>query len=215
MCFSATASFAAGSGLGAIGIASWQVAPERQRLIGAIPLLFGVQQVFEGFQWLALNAGVNTELPGYAFLFFAILLWPVYIPMTVFALDEKRKAIMRWLVLLGLALTLVMLAALALEPLGIHVLNRSLHYQLDVPIGGVAVAVYFVVVCGALLFSSKPAFRWFGVVLLLAAAGAATFFLTTFISVWCFFSALLSSLIFFYLKCQQDLRRPNMAEPVP
>lgn len=59
MCFSATASFAAGIGLTGIGLATLSLAPTwRERPFAAIPLLFGLQQLIEGgAPWLALAAG--------------------------------------------------------------------------------------------------------------------------------------------------------------
>ena len=53
MCFSASASFAAGTALVAVGAVTLSKAGHRAELgYAAIPLLFGVQQLIEGVIWL-------------------------------------------------------------------------------------------------------------------------------------------------------------------
>jgi len=53
MCFSATASFVAGTSLSAIGVATIRKAERRSELpFAMIPLLFGIQQLVEGIIWL-------------------------------------------------------------------------------------------------------------------------------------------------------------------
>ena len=56
MCFSATASFTAGSVLSAVGIATIMKAERKSEVpFAMIPLLFGVQQFIEGVVWLTLR----------------------------------------------------------------------------------------------------------------------------------------------------------------
>lgn len=53
MCFSATASFAAGAGLLVVGAITLRQARRRAEMpFAAIPLLFGIQQLIEGALWL-------------------------------------------------------------------------------------------------------------------------------------------------------------------
>jgi len=92
MCFSASASFIAGGGLTALGSASLPIAKKRKKLLAALPLLFGIQQISEGFQWQSLNAGTTSPAAGYFFLFFASIVFPIYIPLSVFILDKKEEA---------------------------------------------------------------------------------------------------------------------------
>ena len=68
MCFSAPASFIASGGLVAIGGVSLVAANKEDKILAAIPFLFGVQQFFEGIQWLYLNSGSSSLLAGYGFL---------------------------------------------------------------------------------------------------------------------------------------------------
>jgi hypothetical protein len=89
---------------------------------------------------------------------------------------------------------------LFLEPLAVHALRRSVHYDVDVPFVQLAIGLYLLIVCGALLISTKREVRWFGIAVLLAAFAAAAFYVNTFASVWCFFAAILSSLVYFHIK---------------
>ena len=201
MCFSASASFIASGGLAAVGGAALHIAKGRhQKLIAAIPLLFAIQQGLEGWQWIALNNGSMNMFAGYLFLFFALLFWPMYVPMSIFVLDKKQRDVLGIFVGIGIALALFFSVILIREPLVIQACNHSIVYLLHIPLNYAVTLLYYFTVCGALFFSSKREFHWFSVVVFLSAAIAAYFFLDAFISVSCFFEALLSSLIYFYLK---------------
>ena len=53
MCFSASASFIAGTSLSAVGVAALRNTKARsEQPLAAIPLLFGIQQLAEGVIWL-------------------------------------------------------------------------------------------------------------------------------------------------------------------
>ena len=75
MCFSATASFSAAAILVPAGIYCFKKSTSLEKpywLIALLPLIFGIQQLFEGFVWLALEpgGGGQTRLPAMGFLFF-------------------------------------------------------------------------------------------------------------------------------------------------
>jgi hypothetical protein len=56
MCFSPGASFTLGAALLVTGAASLkEVKRPRQVLLAGIPVLFGIQQIIEGFMWLSLT----------------------------------------------------------------------------------------------------------------------------------------------------------------
>ena len=94
MCFSAGASFVASGGLAIVGVASLKVAKKEERIIALIPLAFALQQAIEGVQWLSLQSGCPSLPLGYGFLFFAFIFWPVYVPLTVYLLDKKKRKIL-------------------------------------------------------------------------------------------------------------------------
>ena len=96
MCFSATASFAASGVLGCIGALAYnQVRHKRQYLFALIPSLFAVQQAAEGVVWLSFTHSAfepwrTTAM--YTFLFFALIIWPVWVPLSALCLDGARRS---------------------------------------------------------------------------------------------------------------------------
>ncbi len=130
--------------------------------------------------------------------FFALLVWPIYIPFAVFQLDDARRSILKWFVLCGVALSMYFLWILFSTPLSIEVVNKSIVYHLDFSfsIFGTAL-VYVSVICMPMLVSSQSTIRLFGILTFFSVFFTGIFFLTAFVSVWCFFAAILSSFIFF------------------
>ncbi|MEK7121399.1 MAG: DUF6629 family protein, partial [Patescibacteria group bacterium] len=86
MCFSATASFVAGSALSVVGVVTIAKAKRKAQIpFAMIPLLFGIQQIAEGFIWLSFRFNtlwLNTTMT-YVYSLFSHVLWPVFIPFTV------------------------------------------------------------------------------------------------------------------------------------
>lgn len=96
MCFSATASFTAGAVLSTIGVVSIKKAKRpAEILFASIPLLFALQQISEGFLWLALTnpeyaymENVSTHI----FIAFAQVVWPFWIPFSIFIFTNSKKS---------------------------------------------------------------------------------------------------------------------------
>lgn len=199
MCFSAPASFAASIGLISISGTELRIAKKDNRILAAIPFLFGIQQFFEGIQWLSLESEVLSNLASYGFLSFALLIWPVYIPFAVYTLDKERRSLMKIFTALGATLAAFFLFILLTQDISALLADKGIHYKIYIPFVEVITALYVFIVCGAPIFSSKAAFRWFGLIALIAGITSATFFYTAFVSVWCFLAAIISLLIYIYL----------------
>jgi len=203
MCFSAPASFVASGVLAGIGGASMKIAKGRDRFVAAIPFIFGIQQALEGIVWLLPEGNIWRLGAAYGFLFFAFLFWPVYIPLVFRSLESNvhRKKAMLVFVAVGLFVALFLLVNLLLESISIRIEGGHIVYallsgtQFVVPI----VIAYVFAVCGSLLSSSHHLMRWIGVCLFLFAGISALSSLVAFTSVWCFFSAILSCLLYGYL----------------
>ncbi len=201
MCFSPEASFIASAGLAVVGVETLRIAKKKEKILAAIPLLFAAQQGIEGLQWLALRQGDVNIAAGYGFLVFALLVWSIYIPFTVYLLDDMKRHILKWFVWLGALLSLFFLWIIFTTPLAVEVVNKCIVYNADFPrdvVHGLAL-LYILIVSAPFLISSKPLFRWFGLFAFISAFIAGTLFLAAFVSVWCFFAAVLSSLIYFYV----------------
>ncbi|GEM_PF-34592 len=208
MCFSATASFTASAVLGATGaIALTNVKQKRDTFLATIPVLFAVQQFIEGLVWLTLGQGLLTESLAYGFLFFAFLLWPVYIPLAVWAHERNpvRKCLLRYLIFFGSIGSFYLLTVLFTQSLGVELSGSSLCYKIDAPFEVPGIILYVSVTVGALVLSTSRFIQWFGALTLLSASAAWFFYERTFTSVWCFFAAILSLLLVIYFI------RPNHA----
>ncbi len=207
MCFSATASLIAGAGLSAAGVTALAVTRERRAMpFAAIPLLFGVQQAAEGAIWLAASGG-DTALQGCAsaaFLGFAEVLWPIYAPLAVLALEPAgwRRRAMWACFACGLLVAAAMLHGLVRDftpgaPEGGHI-RYVLAYWDDFRNAGLLealLALYVAATCFSLMLSRHGAIRLFGVVVTAALAVTAFAYETWLFSVWCFFAAVLSVIV--------------------
>ena len=199
MCFSASASFVASGGLVALGGASLAVAKKKEKIIAAIPLMFGVQQAFEGVQWLHLDTGNTSLIAGYSFLVFALIVWPVYVPCTVYMLDTRRRKILKWFIVAGSIVALYYVYILLTQSLVINEFRACINYQYNAPFGNIFGTLYVLTIFGPLFVSCRPIFKWFGLVVAILAIIAWLFFTLAFTSVWCFFAAIISSMFFVYI----------------
>ena len=200
MCFSAPASFIASGGLAVIGGASFVVAKKEDKFLALIPLLFAVQQFFEGIQWLSLNAGSSSPLAAYFFLFFAYIVWPIYVPACVLILDKERRKIMQWFLFLGVIVAAYALIMLVMQSLAVQKMNACITYKFNIPFANFFDIAYLTAVFVPLFVSSREIFRWFGVVVAFLAIISWLFFALAFTSVWCFFAAIVSSMFFAYIN---------------
>ena len=230
MCFSATASFGASAVLGSIGcIAVVKSKTNPQRTFATIPLLFAVQQFSEGLLWLSLH---NTDWLSwqtpltYIFLFFAMAVWPFWIPFSIWLLekDAKRKKIINAFVWIGSIVAVCVSVILFSYPVKAVTpycfscpdsasgnLRDHLHYEFAIPalIKNLIVAfsvLYIAATIATPFVSSIRKMKWLGVVFLASYLFALLFYRGFVISVWCFFAALLSFIVLWIIF---DLRKES------
>jgi len=203
MCFSAAASFAAGGALSvAGGLTLVQVKKKTELPFASIPLLFGIQQAIEGAVWLSFGTPVFNAVATYAYSIFSHVLWPIFVPIAVFFIetDPKRKNILRFFSLFGLGVGLYLLYFIIAEPVTSHIVGNSIAYHSPHLYPWVVMLLYLVATCGSCLFSSHRIINIFGVTLFFSFFIAGWFFAETFFSVWCFFAAILSVLVYWYFR---------------
>lgn len=205
MCFSASASFIAGAALLAVGAVTVKKAVRKTELpFAMIPVLFGVQQLVEGVIWLGFRHDapqLNTFM-AQVYSLFSHVLWPIHVPLAVLLLEPvpwRRKALLAFL-WVGAAVGLYLFYILVLfsvraEAIGGHIQYVSPHFYAPVVMGG-----YLAATCISLFFSSHKAVVAFGVVALLSFLAAYGFYAVWFISVWCFFAAMLSGVVYLYFS---------------
>ncbi len=206
MCFSATASFSAASITAVIGVATLrQVKHPRELPLAAMPLLFAAQQAVEGALWLQLPAVGGRDAVAaltLSFLVFAKVLWPAYVAPAVLLIepDHRRRRVLYALAALGCMISLYTLNRLIENPPPVAICGHSLDY------GGKEYALswqsllYLVCTCVPLLLSSSEAIRRFGAIVVTGFLVSVTTYFATYISVWCFFAAAGSSVLYFYFR---------------
>ncbi len=211
MCFSAAASFAAGGALSvAGGLTIAQVKKKTELPFASIPLLFGIQQVIEGAVWVSFGFPVVNTVATYAYSMFSHVLWPIFVPISVLLMETEpiRKKILSLFSFLGLAVGGYLLYFIIVDPVTAHIVNNSIAYHSPHLYTYLIMALYLVATCGSCFVSSHKIINVFGVVLFVSFAIAAWFYTETFFSVWCFFAAILSIIVYWHFKRQPVAIRP-------
>ena len=138
MCFSATASFSAGTvlfGIGALTLRSALAARQRRALLfAAIPILFAIQQLIEGAIWLTFTADAPrlNAVMTHAYSFFSHVLLPVVVPLAVMLMEPngwRRRALIAFVAAgaaVGAYLLYVLMAfPIVSRPTGQHKIGRA------------------------------------------------------------------------------------------
>jgi hypothetical protein len=212
MCFSPVASFAASSVLAVIGAATLHKTKSPQEwLLASLPLLFAAQQVTEGLLWLALlqeKTGAGPYWLTQIYATFAGILWPLAIPLGIF-LIEPNNIRRRWLAALFLigagvaAYTLSIIVRFGFEA---EISNRCILYRHPAEQGPHILLLYVVVTCAAFLCSSERRLLWIGIANIWAFAVSYYFYQVNFVSVWCFFAAVLSGMLYLYFEHRKNAK---------
>jgi hypothetical protein len=211
MCFSAGASFGASAVLGIIGSAAIikaRTIPEG--LFASIPFIFSIQQVAEGMLWLSFtNAGLEAGQPffTYTFLVFAMMLWPVWIPLTIRLLekDSRRKKNLNVLLGIGVLVSLGVGAVLLLYRVDVISTHHHIHYRINFPGSTRSLIVpfsllYFIATMIAPFISGIKRMKWLGLGFMASYLFAIVFYSGFVVSVWCYFAAMLSAMVFWILS---------------
>lgn len=208
MCFSAPASFTVSSILGLAGVLTVnRVRMSPLLLLALIPLFFGVQQFCEGIVWLQiggmLEASQFTELVKRLYLFFAWAFWPSFIPLAVLLVEEVtwKKVVFGVCLLIGAYVTYCDVVFIWNQEISSVVRGSSLYYGKT---SAWDQACYGVLIFVPLLLSSFRNLWVFGVLVLLSFLVSQWIYSATFTSVWCFFSAAASFVLYLILQDESE-----------
>lgn len=197
MCFSILASVTAGTALTTAGGVTVAMVPRRSQLpLALIPLLFGLQQLTEGAVWWSLDhAAARVEgLSTTTYLFFAFVLWPLLVPFAMLCLESvpSRRRVLTAFLVVGSAVSLVGLYTVCRGPGAPYVHGSSIQY--DRPSSAV-IGLYLLVTCGSALLSTRRTLKLIGAAALGLALVTLWLYAAVFVSLWCFFSAVLTIMI--------------------
>lgn len=214
MCFSATASFIAGAALLGVGAVTTARALRPAEVpFALIPGLFGVQQLIEGALWLTFpdNGSLANSVLTHAYSFFSHVLWPIYVPIAVLLLEPEawRRKVLMAIAVAGAAVGLYLLYFLVTEPIVSKVVGKHISYQSPHFYLAAVMTLYVLATCVSSFVSSCKTIRWFGAATFAALVAAYAFFAFWFISVWCFFAAVLSVIVLWHF--QRRSREPSLA----
>ncbi|PKL92083.1 MAG: hypothetical protein CVV21_04865 [Candidatus Goldiibacteriota bacterium HGW-Goldbacteria-1] len=208
MCFSAGASLTAGVLLTFIGVETLKkVHKPAQLIFASIPLFFAIQQFAEGILWLTIARegyqGVRTAAT-YMFIIMAQILWPVMIPLSVLLLEKNsiRKKILYVMAFMGCAVGIYDAYLLIAHGIYAEVSSRHLTYQsgFQDDLGWTALILYLAVTVLPLFISGVKRMYILGIIMAVSFAVSAVFYMQCLTSVWCFFAAVISFVVFYIIR---------------
>jgi len=209
MCFSAPVSFATTALLLPAGFYGLRVASQnnpRYLPLATIPIAFGVQQACEGLVWVGMEITSSTQvyLGAFGFLGFAYWFWLFWAPWSV-AICEINPSVRRvgWsLGFLGFGYGALLYLPMVFQPdwLAVQVVHHSIEYQTRLIFDPwlsqeVDRLVYALIILIPFALASNPALKGLGATIALSAIASHWLLHQVFVSVWCFFAAILSLLI--------------------
>jgi hypothetical protein len=226
MCFSPQASFTAAAALAVLSAITYKKASHsRLRFLALSPLFFGVQQMLEGFVWVTLlNNDTTSLLHHYSvlgFLFFASVFWPFWIPEMLYLVESNIHRRILLAFCCGFGTVFGIISAIQLINYGgtAHIATRHIAYDvaweqqslINLPQGWlipVGTAVYLLATVLPFFISSINYIWIIGVIISLGFIVSHVFYAMAFGSVWCFFAAIASMLL--YLIIQHDKSSKNL-----
>ncbi len=219
MCFSATASFTASAVLTVAGVVTLKQVKQTQQLpLAVIPMIFAIQQAVEGWIWI-----MAIQQPGpvwleslltHIFPFIAYTFWPIWVAFAVRNLetDPFRRNILLVMQITGICVGLFFLYFMLSGPLTIEIINHSIHYAFKFPFYVPSQWFYGISIIGATLVSSHKLINLFGIGLIVSYNIARFWFAPTYPSVFCFFAALISVIIYLQVTYSNRFQWPVWAK---
>ena len=208
MCFSATASFSAAVVLATIGVVSVKkTTHKRQVLFACIPFMFGVQQFAEGLLWLTIpkqDYFVLQKIATCIYLFFAHVLWPLWVPIAIMLMDKinVRTFVQKTSVFIGISVSIFSAYCL----INFDVTSTIDGHHINYILGYSAIMNNFWIFLYALATIVPPFFShikrmWvLGITILISYLITQLFYENYTLSVWCFFSSIISIMIYYFIN---------------
>ncbi len=204
MCFSAEASFIVGGALLVVSVTTARKTIYQKELpIAMIPFIFAIQQLVEGFLWVSLTNNDTSQIPFWLSNIYGVfigIIWPLFAPLAVYCAEtnSKRRKIIASIGITGIGLAIYTVIGLIKQPIVAEIINHSINYKHDVANYQLVIVLYLLATCVPFIFSSYRHLSITGITITIGFFLAYLTFLETFASVWCFFAAIASALIYFF-----------------
>lgn len=207
MCFSAGASFSAAGALSVIGLLTTKnVQNKRLFPLSLIPLFFALQQFSEGIVWLALGNTISEAflLPAsYIFIGIACIVWPLYISIAALAYEQQiiRKRLLYIPFLVGLSLAAYAIFHLVFYEIQAQIIACHIFYSVKDTAFSYYFTIPYLIATIAPFFISSIKKMWIlGVAFVISFIVSFFVYTTWLTSVWCFFAAILSILLYWVIS---------------
>jgi hypothetical protein len=221
MCFSASVSYSAAAVLVSTGVYAIRQArrlPRPYLMWALVPVLFGLQQACEGGVWQELDAGdAGAAVPfALGFHFFSHFLWLWWLPLSSYLVEPGqasmigniRKRVLGGCAIFGAFAGALVYSVMIFHPewMSVGVRVHSITYDFSVPVRSsihlpiTPAALYALTTLMPLLLSSHKLIRIFGVLAALSSVLTSEAYGYAYISVWCFFAAVLSLYLVYMIR---------------
>jgi hypothetical protein len=215
MCFSASVSYSAAVVLVTTGLYAVQQARRLQPpywMWALVPVFFGLQQAFEGRVWQELDAGdAGTVVPfALGFHFFSHFLWLWWFPLCSYLVEpgKIRRRVIGGCAAFGAFAGALVYSVMLFHPewMTVAVREHSIQYSFSVPYRSsihlpITPAALYALTILVPLFASSNRLIWiFGGLIALSALLASQVYSYAYVSVWCFFAALLSLYLVYMIR---------------
>lgn len=208
MCFSAQASFTASILLAFVGALALIKARRHQALMlfAATPFLFAIQQCCEGIIWITTPDTFLYSIATRFYLIFAYLVWPLWFPISTLLPEKKHrlKQILYTALLAGVCFDIYAITQMHYIGFWARITDSHLLY----PYYGsssnfnLASSLYLYATIIPLIMSSLQYTRLIAAVIVGSLLFSASHYPAHVTSTWCFFAAIISSLILFTIETE-------------
>lgn len=165
--------------------------------------------------WLTLKSGGDDRLQFFAtyfFLFMALIAWPTLIPLSMYKLEKikRRRKILLPFLAGGTLLSTYYAWCLVTHSVSPQINQFHIMYSNNFPqrLQMAAFVVYVAVTLTPLFISSVRRMKLFGSLMFVSCLVTGVFYAETLTSVWCFFAALISVVI--YVIIAEPVAQPSI-----
>jgi len=181
-------------------------------MFAAIPLLFAAQQAAEGAVWLTMDGGYPklNRLAVDIFLAIALVIWPTWLSFSLKLVERNpaRRRMLGALFWIGSAVAIYAGGFLARFGPVAQIAGHSIRYDYTASTDG-STALFYLLVYAIptvvpFFVSTVRGARTIGVMLVVSLIASIVVQRDALTSVWCFFAAILSGMIFVAIAREQD-----------